>query len=55
VKLSKGTLKVQGNKLCGGIFVMDITTITDADLTNDSFKVRGFFCVEKFNFYLQNH
>jgi polyisoprenoid-binding protein YceI len=55
VKLTKGTLTVNGKKLTGGSFVMDMTTITDVDITNPEFnqKLTGhlksddFFSVEK--------
>jgi polyisoprenoid-binding protein YceI len=55
VKLSKGTMTVQGSKLTGGVFVMDMTTIVDTDLTNADFntkltthlKSEDFFSVEK--------
>jgi len=50
VKLAKGTLTLDGNKLTGGNFVMDMTTIADADqsarLTNH-LKSEDFFGVEK--------
>ncbi|MDQ4141146.1 MAG: YceI family protein [Bacteroidota bacterium] len=55
VKLSKGSLQVNGKKLVGGNFVMDMTTITDVDITNEEFnkkltghlKSEDFFSVEK--------
>ncbi|PSR56355.1 lipid-binding protein [Adhaeribacter arboris] len=55
VKLSKGSLQVNGKKLVGGTFVMDMTTITDVDITNEEFnkkltghlKSEDFFSVEK--------
>jgi polyisoprenoid-binding protein YceI len=55
VKLAKGSLTVNGKKLTGGNFVMDMTTITDLDLTNPEFnqKLTGhlksddFFSAEK--------
>lgn len=55
VKLSKGNLQVNGKKLVGGSFVMDMTSITDVDITNPEFnqKLTGhlksddFFSVEK--------
>lgn len=55
VKLSKGTLTVNGKKLSGGNFVMDMTSITDVDITNSEFnqkltghlKSEDFFSVEK--------
>jgi polyisoprenoid-binding protein YceI len=55
VKLSKGTLMVNGNKLAGGSFTMDMTSINDTDITNESMnakltshlKSEDFFSVEK--------
>ena len=55
VKLSKGNLNLDGNKLTGGSFVMDMTTIKDVDITNEGMnqKLTGhlksddFFGVEK--------
>lgn len=55
VKLSKGTMTVQGSKLTGGSFIMDMTSITDTNITNESFnakltnhlKSEDFFSVEK--------
>jgi polyisoprenoid-binding protein YceI len=55
VKLAKGELNLNGSKLTGGNFVMDMTTIIDRDLTNEDFnkKLTGhlksddFFSVEK--------
>ncbi|QMU30021.1 YceI family protein [Adhaeribacter radiodurans] len=55
VKLTKGSLQVNGKKLVGGNFVMDMTTITDLDITNEEFnkkltghlKSEDFFSVEK--------
>ncbi|QNF33328.1 YceI family protein [Adhaeribacter swui] len=55
VKISKGSLQVNGKKLVGGSFVMDMTSITDLDITNEEFnkKLTGhlksddFFSVEK--------
>jgi polyisoprenoid-binding protein YceI len=55
VKLSKGALTVNGKKLTGGNFEMDMTTITDLDITNPEFnqkltghlKSEDFFSVEK--------
>ncbi|GAA4416653.1 YceI family protein [Nibrella viscosa] len=55
VKLAKGQLTVDGNKLTGGNFVMDMTTIVDTDITNagmnkrltDHLKSEDFFSVEK--------
>jgi polyisoprenoid-binding protein YceI len=55
VKLAKGALTVNGKKLTGGNFVMDMTSITDVDLTNQEFnnkltthlKSDDFFSAEK--------
>lgn len=55
VKLAKGALTVNGKKLTGGNFTMNMTTITDVDITNPEFNqkltghLRGddFFGVEK--------
>jgi polyisoprenoid-binding protein YceI len=55
VKLANGTLQVNGNKLVGGSFAMDMTTIVDTDLTNASMNERltnhlksdDFFSVQK--------
>ena len=55
VKLAKGTLEVKSNKLTGGTFTMDMTTITDTDITNEGMnakltghlKSEDFFSVEK--------
>ncbi|RDC64275.1 YceI family protein [Adhaeribacter pallidiroseus] len=55
VKLAKGSLQVNGKKLVGGNFVMDMTSITDVDITNEEFnkkltghlKSEDFFSVEK--------
>ncbi len=55
VKLAKGTLQVNGKKLVGGNFVMDMTTITDVDITKPEsnekltghLKSEDFFSVEK--------
>jgi polyisoprenoid-binding protein YceI len=55
VKLANGILKVEGDKLKGGSFEMDMTTIEDTDLTNASMnekltnhlKSDDFFSVEK--------
>lgn len=50
VKIAKGTLALDGNRLTGGNFIMDMTTIADADnserLTNH-LKSEDFFGVEK--------
>jgi len=55
VQLAKGTLNLNGNKLTGGSFVMDMTSIKDVDITNADFnqkltghlKSEDFFSVEK--------
>lgn len=55
VKLASGNLEVNGRKLVGGSFVMDMTSITDTDITNENFnkkltdhlKSEDFFSVEK--------
>ncbi|CAN5366340.1 YceI family protein [soil metagenome] len=55
VKLANGILKVEGNKLKGGSFDMDMTTIQDTDITNASMNEKltnhlrseDFFSVEK--------
>jgi polyisoprenoid-binding protein YceI len=55
VKLSKGALNLNGNKLTGGSFMIDMTTITDVDITNEDFnkkltghlKSEDFFSVDK--------
>lgn len=55
VKLAKGTLSVNGKKLVGGSFTMDMTSITDVDITNadfnkkltDHLRSEDFFSVEK--------
>ncbi|GEO06642.1 hypothetical protein AAE02nite_43060 [Adhaeribacter aerolatus] len=55
VKLTKGTLTVDGSKLTGGSFTMDMTSIKDEDITNEGMnqKLTGhlksddFFSVEK--------
>jgi len=55
VKLSKGTLNLDGTKLTGGSFVMDMTSIKDVDITKedsnkkltDHLKSEDFFSVEK--------
>jgi len=55
VKLSKGSLDVNGRKLTGGSFEIDMTSITDTDITNPEFngkltnhlKSEDFFAVEK--------
>ncbi|MBF9252299.1 YceI family protein [Pontibacter sp. 172403-2] len=56
VKLSKGSLNVNGRKLTGGSFEIDMTTIADSDITNPEFnskltnhlKSEDFFSVEKY-------
>jgi polyisoprenoid-binding protein YceI len=56
VKIAKGVLNVDSKKLTGGTFDMDMTTITDNDLTNETFnaklvghlKSEDFFSVEKY-------
>ena len=50
VKISKGTLAIAGDKLTGGNFVMDMTTIADADQSarlTTHLKSDDFFSVEK--------
>lgn len=55
VKLANGSLEVSGRKLVGGTFVIDMTSITDTDITNENFnkkltdhlKSEDFFSVEK--------
>ena len=55
VKIAKGVLNVDSDKLVGGNFVMDMTSITDTDITNETFnkkltdhlKSEDFFSVEK--------
>ncbi len=55
VNIAKGTLQVEGNKLLGGEFLMDMTSITDTDITNEMMngkltthlKSEDFFSVEK--------
>lgn len=55
VKLASGNLEVNGRKLVGGTFVVDMTSITDTDITNENFnkkltdhlKSEDFFSVEK--------
>jgi len=55
VKLAKGTLNLDGTKLTGGNFVMDMTSIKDVDITNEDYnnkltghlKSEDFFSVEK--------
>jgi len=56
VKLAKGTLNLDGNKLTGGSFAMDMTTIKDVDITKEDsnqkltghLKSEDFFSVEKY-------
>ncbi len=55
VNLASGTLAVNGRKLVGGNFVIDMTSITNTDITNadfnkkltDHLKSEDFFSVEK--------
>lgn len=50
VKISKGTLNLDGNKLVGGNFIMDMTSIADADQNarlTTHLKSEDFFGVEK--------
>ena len=55
VKLAKGNLNLDGNKLTGGSFEMDMTTIKDLDITKEDsnqkltghLKSEDFFSVEK--------
>jgi polyisoprenoid-binding protein YceI len=55
VKIAKGVINIESNKLLGGNFVMDMTSITDTDITNETFnkkltdhlKSEDFFSVEK--------
>jgi len=55
VKIANGVLEVNGRKLVGGNFVVDMTTITDTDITNpeynkkltDHLKSEDFFSAEK--------
>jgi polyisoprenoid-binding protein YceI len=55
VKIANGTLQVRSNRLVGGTFSMDMTTITDTDITNEGMnakltthlKSEDFFSVEK--------
>ncbi|CCH54607.1 YceI family protein [Fibrisoma limi BUZ 3] len=55
LKLAKGQLTAEGNKLTAGNFVIDMTTIVDTDITNpsgnkrltDHLKSEDFFSVEK--------
>ena len=57
IKLAEGTLLVNGNKLSGGSFTIDMTTIVVEDITRpdsnkkltDHLKSDDFFSVEKFN------
>src|SRR5919112_1869202 len=37
VKIAKGVLNIESDKLVGGNFVMDMTSITDTDITNETF------------------
>lgn len=55
IQLKEGAAQVKDNQLTGGTFVMDMTTITDADLTDAGYnaklighlKSEDFFSVEK--------
>ncbi|WP_242929160.1 YceI family protein [Pontibacter vulgaris] len=55
IKLADGALEVKGNKLTGGNFTIDMTTIVDTDITRpesnkrltDHLKSDDFFSVEK--------
>lgn len=55
VKVANGTLLVKSNKLTGGTFTIDMTSITDTDITNEGMnakltghlKSEDFFSVEK--------
>jgi polyisoprenoid-binding protein YceI len=55
VKIAKGVLSVDGKKLTGGSFDMDMTSMNNTDITNESFnaklvnhlKSEDFFHVEK--------
>ena len=55
VKIASGALEVKSNRLVGGTFAMDMTTITDTDITNEGMnakltnhlKSEDFFSVEK--------
>lgn len=55
VKLNKGSLNVNGSKLTGGSFEIDMTSIADTDITNPEFnskltnhlKSEDFFSAEK--------
>ncbi|RIV20572.1 YceI family protein [Fibrisoma montanum] len=55
LKLAKGQLTAEGNKLTAGNFMIDMTTIVDTDITNpsgnkrltDHLKSEDFFSVEK--------
>ena len=55
VKAAQGTLVVKSNKLAGGAFTIDMTSITDTDITNEGMnakltghlKSEDFFSVEK--------
>lgn len=56
VKVANGTLMVKSNKLTGGTFTIDMTSITDTDITNAGMnakltghlKSEDFFSVEKY-------
>jgi polyisoprenoid-binding protein YceI len=55
VKVAQGNLVVKSNKLAGGTFTIDMTSITDTDITNEGMnakltghlKSEDFFSVEK--------
>lgn len=55
IQIKEGTAQVKGTQLTGGTFVMDMTSITDADLTDAGYnaklvghlKSEDFFSVEK--------
>lgn len=56
VNIAKGMLHIEGNKLVRGEFVMDMTSMTDTDITNEMMndkltnhlKSEDFFSVEKY-------
>jgi len=56
VKIAKGVLNVEANKLVGGTFDIDMTSITNTDLTDASYNAKlighmksdDFFAVEKY-------
>ena len=57
IKLKSGTIKIDGNELKGGNFIIDMTTLTCTDLKDQGsntslvnhLKSDDFFSVEKFN------